>query len=700
MTSRVPLAAFALSLALAWPNFLFTGKWAGLPGALNGARLPFYAAALLAATVLLIVTRRQVGAPATLGRAASGALLAFGVTLLLAALFSRLPVSTWGELPFKDDWTPLYQSAVNGVRLMRRGTVVGWNWWLMGGYPTSTDIAQSFGALAFAPMLIFGERVGYHVLHVVMFLSIPALLWWDLRQDDREAAIVTAGFASVFTAGYFATLGNSGDTNSLTGVFCAGLALIGSRAARGGKRWGGPVLMLGLTLGLYSHVAFVVYAGIYLLLEVAYYRDVRALFRLAAASAFAILASLPVHWESLRYPAYVSFNNTVYDPGAPFNWPVFARTIYYNVEMLAFPHRWFNDYRSITNVWLPALVVMAFSPGRSRAGFYACATVLTQLLLRFNTSEAGAIFDRIQHVLPLVSAPAFAGFVLRFSGTRRLAAALAATIALYIATSFAPVRHVPELRAFDPPLIDRIAASDGNMILVEVSPHRDMDSDPVRRSPRTPFDVHFEGLLPEVAGQRFYSQMWDGWVWNVFKGQVVGAGTYAGRSIDETPPEAFAGEMRRWGVRHLFVWTDAARAYLERSGFFAERWRGGPWSHFELLDADTRAVVTPTGSGRLANLDFLGGDVQLSGVHAGAIIRVRANYYPAWRAWLRNREVRLRSAEGQMEFVAPESGDYVVRLVYPRYRWLSVFSFAAAIAGFSILSRWPRNASMMASASP
>jgi hypothetical protein len=700
MTSRVPLAAFALSLALAWPNFLFTGKWADLPGALNGARLPFYGAALLASTVLLIVTRRQVGAPARLGRAASGALLAFGAALLLAALFSRLPVSTWGELPFKDDWTPLYQSAVNGVRLMRRGSVVGWNWWLMGGYPTSTDIAQSFGALAFAPMLIFGERVGYHVLHVVMFLSIPALLWWDIRQDDREAAIVTAGFASVFTAGYFATLGNSGDTNSLTGVFCAGLALIGSRAARGGKRWGGPVLMLGLTLGLYSHVAFVVYAGIYLLLEAAYYRDIQAFFRLAAASAFAILASLPVHWESLRYPAYVSFNNTVYDPGAPFNWPVFARTIYYNVEMLAFPHRWFNDYRSITNVWLPALVVMAFSPGRSRAGFYACATVLTQLLLRFNTSEAGAIFDRIQHVLPLVSAPAFAGFVLRFSGTRRLAAALGATIALYIATSFAPVRHVPELRAFDPPLIDRIAASDGNMILVEVSPHRDMDSDPARRSPRTPFDVHFEGLLPEVAGQRFYSQMWDGWVWNVFKGQVVGAGTFAGRAIDETPPEAFAGEMRRWGVRHLFVWTDAARAYLGRSGLFAERWRGGPWSHFELLDADTRAVVTPTGSGRLANLDFLGGDVHLSGVHAGAIVRVRANYYPAWRAWVRNREIRLRSAEGQMEFVAPESGDYVVRLVYPRYRWLSAFSIAAAIAGFAILSRRPRNASMMASASP
>ena len=45
--------------------------------------------------------------------------------------------------------------------------------------------------------------------------------------------------------------------------------------------------------------------------------------------------------------------------------------------------------------------------------------------------------------------------------------------------------------------------------------------------------------------------------------------------------------MRRWGVRHLFVWTDASRDYLARSGRFVERWRGAPWSQFELVDADT-----------------------------------------------------------------------------------------------------------------
>ncbi|HXW07467.1 MAG TPA: hypothetical protein VD833_19675 [Vicinamibacterales bacterium] len=681
-----PLAALASVLLLAWPNFLLTGKWADLPGALNGWRQPWYAAALVAATVLIVATRHHVGTPARIGRAASWTLLAAGAGMLVAALFSRLPLSTWNQIPFKDDYTPLYQAAVNGVHLLQRGSVVGWNWWLLGGYPTSTDIAQSFGALAFVPMVIFGEQVGYHVLHAVVFLAIPALVWWDIRQEDRGAALLAGGFACLFTAGYFAYIGNSGDTNSVIGAFCTALALIGSRAARLGRRWGGPLLLAGLTLALYSHVAFCVYAGIYLLLEAAYYRDLRAVWRLAAAGLIAVVVSLPVHWESLRYPQFVSFNNTVYDPGAPLDWALFARTLYYNVEMLLLPHRWFNDYRSLANVWLPVLVVMALAPGRSRVGFYAGAAVLTQVLLRLNTSEAGALFDRIQHMLPVVTGPALAGFVLRFGGTRRLALALVALIGLYVATSFVPVRHVPDLRAFDPPLIDRIAAADGNMILVEVSPHRDMDSDPGRRSPRTPFDVHFEGLLPSVAGQRFYSQMWDGWIWHVLRGQVVGAGTFAGRAIEETPPEAFVAEMRRWGVRHLFVWTDAMRAYLSADPRFVQRWRGGLWSHFELEDADTRSVVTTTGSGRLQSLDFLSGEVALADVMAGSPVVVRANYYPAWRAHAAGREVPLYASDGQLAFRAPETGSYIVRFEYPRYRWLSILALGAASAGLWVMS--------------
>ncbi len=260
---------------------------------------------------------------------------------------------------------------------------------------------------------------------------------------------------------------------------------------------------------------------------------------------------------------------------------------------------------------------------------------------------------------------------------------------LYVATVFTPIRHVSELRAFDPALIDRIAASQGNLVLVEVSPHRDMDSHPTRRSETTPFDVHFEGLLPGVSGQRFYSQMIDGWVWNSYRGQVVGAGTFRGRPIAETPIADFDAEMARWGVKHLFVWTDASRDYLA-GGPFVERWRHGRWSQFERPDADVRAVVTASGSARLRNLDFLGADVELADVRTGEPVVVRTNYYPAWRAHAGEVDVPLYAAAGQLAFNAPSDGSYTVRLAYPRYRLLTCVALAALTAGLIGLTRWPK----------
>jgi hypothetical protein len=682
-------AALLLTLALAWLNLLLTGKWADLPGALNGPRRPIYAAALLVATVLTFVDWRRLGTPVRLGRLPSSLVAAAGAAILVAVVFSRLPIHTWNQLIFQDDWTELYQQTVNGVHLLRHGSVLGWNWWLMNGYPTSTDIAQNLGVFGLVPMTLFGDRIGYHVLHVAVFLSLPLFVWWDLRQEDGRTAAVAGALAACFVAGYSVALMNSGDTNSLMGVFSAAVALAGSRAARLGRRWGGPVEILGLTLGLYSHDAFTVYAGILLTYEAVYYRDARAFARLAIAGVTAVLASLPMHWESLRYHAYVSFNNTVFDPAAPKDWGLAARTVYYNVEMLAFPHRWFNDYRSVANVWLPVLIVAAVARERSRGGFYAGGAVIAQLLLRLNTSEAGAIFDRIQHLLPLLTAPAFAWFVTARAGTRRLAIALVAVLLSYIATSFTPVRHVPELRAWNPGLVDRIAAADGNAVVVEINPHRDMDTDPDRRTPKTPFEVHYEGLLPGVTGRRFYSQMIDGWAWNVWRGEVVAAGTWQGRTIDDVPIDDFIREMRRWGVRHLFVWADRTRDYLARSGRFSEAWRDGLWSEFAMHDADTRSVVVPRGGAVLEHLDMFGGDVRVADVGAGDPVVIRAHYYPAWRASLDGAGVPLESLDGQLAFRAPRAGSYVVRLAYPRYRGVLLFSLIALVAGAALIQSRP-----------
>lgn len=682
-----PRLALAISLLLSWLNFFGTTRWATVESSLHGWKEPWYAGLLACATALTVWGWRRLGQPIDPGRAAPRVFLAVGAAVITSSLFVRLPVSVWTLIPFEDDWTPLFQVAVNGVRLMERGVVMGWNWAFLGGYPSSTDVAQSFALHVFLPMQLFGDRVGFHVMHAVWFLSIPALVWWDLRQEDRTLGVVAGALACFLVAGLSVTLGKSGDVNSLAGLFGAGLALVGSRAARLGRRWGGPLLIVGLTAGLYAHIGFVAYAAIFLVLEAVYFRDRAAAIRLAVAGGVAGLAALPVHWESLVYPSYVSLNNVVFEPGQPVSWSTALRLLYYNVEILALPHRWFNDYRSLVNIWWPVVLIVALQKGRTRAGFYAWATLITQALLRLNMGELGAGFDRIMHVLPLVAPAPLAAFLIRMTGTRALATVLAGTMALFVAVAYTPVPHVDSVREFNPPLMDRIGAADGELVLVEVAPHRDMDRDPVGRSPRPLWNLHYEGLLPTLAGQRFYSQIFDGWTWNTrWRGQVLGGGAWQGDAIERAPPEVFAAELRKWGVRQLFVWTSESRQYLSTAPEFVERWRQAPWSQFELLDADVRSVVTEApGAGHLAALDPLGADVVLEDVRAGQLVTVRTNYYPAWRAYAGTREIDLREDDGQLAFDAPADGSYSVRLEYPARRWLSVLALVALITGVVIL---------------
>ena len=47
-------------------------------------------------------------------------------------------------------------------------------------------------------------------------------------------------------------------------------------------------------------------------------------------------------------------------------------------------------------------------------------------------------------------------------------------------------------------------------------------------------------------------------------------------------------ELRKWGVRHLLIWSRASVAGLQNAerGLFAERWSSGIWHDFEYrLDA-------------------------------------------------------------------------------------------------------------------
>ncbi|MFN8058138.1 MAG: hypothetical protein U0Q12_03175 [Vicinamibacterales bacterium] len=680
------LARLALlgSLLLVWINFATTRRWADVPGALHGPKRWVFVEALVVATLFAV----RPWQPSSTHRRMSHATCLVGVALLVVSFFIWFPPTTWAQIPFLDNWPARYQSTVDALALYRQGVAAGWEWHFLGGYHLSSDVTVTLSALAALPMTLLGPTVGFHALHFVLLLALPLLVYTDLAGggDDQDTAGLAAGLTALTVTGWFSYfLVRSGDTNSLAGTACTLAALVGSHAAARGRRWGGPLLVLALALVTYSHAGFLVYTAILLLVESVFYRDRQRLIRATLAVAVGLVVGLPLTWEAWRYPSYFTFNNVALVM-PPFAWEPFLRKVYYNTEILFLPWRWFNDFTGLANVFLPVILYMAWRC-RTRAGFYAWAALTALVLLRFNTPEFGYAFLRPIHLLAIFPPVAIAGFLVTYGRSPLLTAAMVMLCAVYLQYLWMPVPHVPDARALDPALVDEIRPLDGAMVLVENTFHRDMDADLSRETERTPFAAHLEGLLVPATGKRFYAGVWDGWQWSPFRAHLMSGGAFKGQQLALVPHEAFARELRKWGIRHLLVWSDGANAYLAANSQFVMRWRHDHWTRYEFLDADSRDVGTPRGTGHLRDLTPLGGTVALADVRKGDRIVVRTNYYPAWTARVGDTAVALAPDEGQLAFDAPADGSYDVTLVYPRRYALTLLAVSALVAGLWTVDR-------------
>jgi hypothetical protein len=134
-------------------------------------------------------------------------------------------------------------------------------------------------------------------------------------------------------------------------------------------------------------------------------------------------------------------------------------------------------------------------------------------------------------------------------------------------------------------------------------------------------------------------------------------------------------------VRHLLVWSEASRRYFRGQIAFADRGSFDRWTHFELMDADARSVVTATGGASLDRIGPLGGQVRLENVGPAETVVVRTNFHPSWTAWDGERAVPVFEKGGQLAFQTPRGGSYDVTLVYPKRTWLLWLALAAVIAG-------------------
>ena len=681
-----PRAALVLSLGIMWLNYALTTRWAHVPGSVHGPK-EWVFVPLLALTSALALGRWP---PARRPLGLAARVLGLAALATLAALFPVwFPPETWTQIPYLDNWPARYQSTMDGIALLKRGAFAGWQWHYLGGYHLSSDITQSHALLAFVPVLAFGPAVGFHLLHAVLFLAVPVLVFLDLREEDQETRWLATGLAAVLTCGFSYFLLRSGDTNSLAGLVCLALALVASHAAARGVRGAGAGLVAAVALLNYVHAGFVLYTALVLAVEAVFYRDGARLRRAIVAMAFGTMAGLPVHWESWRYPEYFIANNVILDPDAKLQWLPLLRQIYYNVELLWLPGRWFNDFTGLAALSLPITVYVAWRV-RSRAGLYAWIALAAMALLRLNTGQFAYLFLRPIHLLVLCMGPVLAVFVSRFVPSRPLAVSVVLLVGVYLQVLVFHVPHVRAVSEAEPVLTDRLARLDGALVLVENTPHRDMDTHPRRATEPPPFGAHLEQGLAAATGKRLYAGFWDGWQWSPYRDQVLAGGAFKGRLITEVPLEMFTRELRKWGVRHLLVWSGASTSYLRgHPGHFVERWSSGRWHQFEYLAADPRTAAAEQGAAAIAAFDPLGARVDLRDVHAGARVVLRTNYHPSWTARLDSTAERivLSDVKGQLGFTAPRDGSYSVSLVYPRRPWTVLLAAGAVLVGCVVGAR-------------
>ena len=164
--------------------------------------------------------------------------------------------------------------------------------------------------------------------------------------------------------------------------------------------------------------------------------------------------------------------------------------------------------------------------------------------------------------------------------------------------------------------------------------------------------------------------------------QLLSGGAFQGRPIARVPRADFMREMRRWGVGHLLVWSDAAIAYLRDDPDVALRWSGDHgWRDLVVLDADLRDVVRQPAPDISEILTPLGATVHLDQVNRGDRIVCARTIFRRGAHPLTEQRIPLFDDDGQLAFSAPRAGSYDVRLEYPQRHWLTLLALVAVVIG-------------------
>ena len=250
------------------------------------------------------------------------------------------------------------------------------------------------------------------------------------------------------------------------------------------------------------------------------------------------------------------------------------------------------------------------------------------------------------------------------------------------------------IASYNPALIQKITTLTGNLILLENQGglNHATETSLGKESERWSDDVHLVGVVALETGKNIFAADIDGFPPSVFRTNTITSGTYKGRFLSEHPAAEISALLKNWGIKYLVLWSNEARDYFKsQQGNYKLVWRIDPtelqkagfepvpWEIYEFANADPRSVVISPGSGLVETKDYFTKILRLYGVQRGAKVIIRTNYFPAWRAFWGNHEIKLINEGGQLALLCPSDGDQVVYLHFPKYKSLTVLAFLALL---------------------
>ncbi len=622
------------------------------------------------------------------------------LALLLASFLVKFPLSQFDELVFFDDYPTIYTVTLKGWEMLKQGGLFGWDPAMMGGYYTSSDVSHNeiFFMLPFLP---FGPRVAFHLMILFYYMAFPVLLYGYARllfADERAALLALWGGAFV-AFGFFDNLLYWGMVNSFIGLCFLLLDLILVRLMRRGWPYASFFLILSLSLTLYAATGFFVYTLLLIGLDFLWHFDRRMIPRLAFVMAAAFVITLTFTYQPLVYADYYIQSDEIYAPVA-YTIPQIIGQSIQALDRVARPGTWLLGvpvrYQGLFIVSLPIIVALAWEQVRARRlrGNAALGVVLMAAVVMLATLVVSPSVDmfvsRIRFVLPVYLVLIYSAWL---GQERRLQpAAVLVVLAIILPTLpsrlWEPIPHQASLRAYNAPLLEAIEGLDSDLILLESMGGYDLatEGEGVTEFPETL--THLEPYFPFETSKRYMANNQEGYHHSVYRRNFITSGAFRGRLLTDWPREEIRAFLDQWGIKHLVLWSDIAKGYFEGDSHFARIWGDGFWAIYAYDGATPGDILAASAGGTLVPLGYFEQEVRLTGARAGELVRLRMNYFPAWRAYHAGQTVNLFDQEGLLAFEAPADGDYVVELRYPRYVGLSVLALLTIVVSFGLTRRF------------